>query len=200
MVVALGAAGDVAKTGTPAEGVPLEVRRGFFTETDLGIFTNFGGQDSYSNVTPYLQLGIGYDIGAHFELGFHVGIGSSAQNCYGAKDAKLACVVPTDSKTSLPDNFTVTYFSLTAAYLFEMVERFYIAPKLIGGFTILDPAPVVDANKNPIRFGANVGLAVGLEYATNMDHFSIGADVAFRYIIGPNIPSFQFLPRVKYTF
>ena len=39
-----------------------------------------------------------------------------------------------------------------------------------------------------------------IEYATNMDHFSIGLDVAFRFVIGPNIPSLGFYPRVQYTF
>ena len=29
---------------------------------------------------------------------------------------------------------------------------------------------------------------------------SVGIDVAFRFVIGPNIPSFAFYPRVQYTF
>ena len=33
-----------------------------------------------------------------------------------------------------------------------------------------------------------------------MDHFTIGADVLTRVILGPNILSFAIFPRVKYTF
>jgi len=41
---------------------------------------------------------------------------------------------------------------------------------------------------------------VGVEYATSMDHFSVGADVMSRFILGPNILSFAIYPRIKYTF
>jgi hypothetical protein len=51
-----------------------------------------------------------------------------------------------------------------------------------------------------VRNGFNVGVAASLEYATNMDHFSIGVDVSYRIIIGPNINVFAFFPRVQYTF
>jgi hypothetical protein len=43
-------------------------------------------------------------------------------------------------------------------------------------------------------------VAGSVEYATNMDHFTIGLDVVYRMILGPNIHTLQFFPRVKYTF
>ena len=38
-----------AYAATPAEGVPLQVRRGFFTETDIGGIFTVGGDNGYSN-------------------------------------------------------------------------------------------------------------------------------------------------------
>jgi hypothetical protein len=81
-----------------------------------------------------------------------------------------------------------------------VAERVYVAPKVVGGWTLLDPAPANRADGTGITNAPNVGLAVGVEYATNMDHFTIGFDwVVGRFIIGPNIFSMQFYPRIKYT-
>jgi hypothetical protein len=190
----------VASAATPAEGVPLKVRRGFFTETDLFWgFLTLGGQDGYSNLQVYLQLGIGYDITENLEIGLHVGIGANAANCWGdTRNAKGDCL---SNNTNVSDNFTVTFIDLSFAYLFRVAERVYVAPKIIGGWTLLDPPPALAANGNGINNAPNIGLAVGVEYATNMDHFTIGFDwVIGRFIIGPNIYSMQFFPRIKYTF
>ena len=45
LVLALGLMHGVAVAATPPEGVALEVRRGFFTETDIGGFFTLGGDD-----------------------------------------------------------------------------------------------------------------------------------------------------------
>jgi hypothetical protein len=182
-----------ASAETPSEGVPLKVRRGFFTETDIGGFMTLGGDDGYSNFQVYLQLGIGYDITEHIEVGLHVGIGANAANCYGGEDAKGNCLQS--------DNFTVTNIDVSFAYLFRVAERLYIAPKLKAGWTLLDPPPVARGDGSLISNAPNVGAAIGVEYATNMDHFTIGLDwVFFNIVVGPNIISMQFIPRVKYTF
>lgn len=155
-----------------------------------------GGNDAYSNLQTYLQLGVGYDVSDTIELGLHVGIGSNAANCFAGRDERSGECLETD-------NFTVTFFDATAAYLIALGERFYLTPKLAGGFTLLDPAPVANGSgdaRAPINSGPNVGAGLGLEYATSMDHFSIGIDVLSRYVVGPNIISLQFFPRVKYTF
>ena len=186
-----------ALSATPPEGEPLKVRRGFFTETDVGGFLTLGGDDVYSNLQSYLQLGLGYDIrivdAFGISLGLHVGVGASAANCYSGRPAPGA-------NCPLTENFTLFFIDATVGAIIRMVERFYFVPKLMGGFTLLDPAPVQLANGEPVNKGANVGLALGVEYATNMDHFSIGLDVVARYVIGPSIISLQFYPRVKYTF
>lgn len=192
-----------AWAGEPAEGVALKVRRGFFTETDIGGFMTVGGNNKYSNLQTYLQLGVGFDLSEKVELGVHVGMGANADNCWAGFRANGEDCIETS-------NFTVFMLDATAAYLFEVAPRFYVAPKLVGGYALLDPAPIYDPptgadgrrkpNATPINRGFNAGAGLALEYATSMDHFSIGVDVLYRFIVGPNIHSLQFFPRVKYTF
>jgi len=71
-----------ALAATPPEGVPLEIRRGFFTEADIGAFFTVGGENLYSNAQSYLQLGVGYDLTDKISLGVHFGLGASAANCF----------------------------------------------------------------------------------------------------------------------
>jgi hypothetical protein len=85
--------------------------------------------------------------------------------------------------------------SASGGYLHRVLERLYVGGKILAGWTFLDPEPVTG-----VTGGVNAGVAASVEYATNMDHFSIGLDVAFRFVIGPNIPSLGFYPRVQYTF
>lgn len=181
-----------AFAATPSEGVPLKVRRGFFTETDIGGILTLGGDDGYSNLQVYLQLGLGYQLTINdakglIPIGFHVGIGANAANCWSGKTNSGACAAS--------DNFTMTFLSVTGGYLHRIVERLYLGGKAIVGYTLLDPEPV-----SGVRGGLNIGVAAALEYATNMDHFSVGVDVSYRIIIGPNINVISFFPRVQYTF
>jgi hypothetical protein len=192
LAMTLGLLPALASAETPPQGVALKVRRGFFTETNIGVFFTLGGDNNYSNAQTYLQLGVGYDLSENVELGAHFGLGSNSQNCF-------AGLVTPGGPCSAPDNFTVTFFDLTAAYLFRLAERFYLAPKLAGGYTVLDPSPELDA-QGDVSSGANVGGGLGLEYATNMDHFSIGADALGRLVAGPNIMTVAVFGRVKYTF
>jgi hypothetical protein len=179
---------------TPPEGVEYKPRRGFFTETDVGVFFTLGGENLYSNAQSYLQLGVGYDLTETISLGVHFGLGSSAANCF-------AGYVPDTDICALSDNFTVAFGDMTAAYHVRLSDRLYLTPKLAAGYTRLDPAPV-DMGGEPGRsiHAPNAGVGIGLEYGTMMDHFSVGADFMARYVIGPNIPTFALFPRVKYTF
>ena len=198
----------VASAATPPEGVPLKVRRGFFTETDIGGFLTLGGQDGFSNLQVYLQLGVGYDITENFEIGLHVGIGANAANCWsgfertkgGTGDCVSGATGMGTTTSSVSDNFTVTFIDLSFAYLFRIVERLYIAPKVMGGFTLLDPAPAIGGTGDAITKAGNFGFGASIEYATNMDHFTIGLDITARVIVPSLIFSLQFFPRVKYTF
>ena len=191
-VLVLASAG--ARAATPPEGVPLEVRRGFFTEMDIGVFWTMGGEQTYSNAQTYLQLGVGYDLTERLSLGLHLGLGSSAANCY-------AGFVPDTGDCRMPSNFSVGFGDATVAYNFRIAERLYWAPKLAAGITRLDPAPVErDGRTGGVLVAPNAGVGVGIEYATFMDHFSAGADVLARHVVGTGITTFAVFPRVKFTF
>jgi hypothetical protein len=182
-----------ALAATPPEGVPLEVRRGFFTEADIGMFFTLGGENIYSNAQTYLQLGVGYDLTDKVSLGVHFGLGSSAANCF-------AGYMPGTNVCSMSDNFTVAFADVTAAYMVPLADRLYLMPKVAAGLSRLDPAPVGSGDPGAALTAPNAGLGIGIEYATPMDHFSVGADFMARLLIGPNIPTFALFPRVKYTF
>lgn len=193
LVAALVLSSTAVLGATPPEGVEYKPRRGFFTETDIGVFFTLGGENAYSNAQTYLQLGVGYDVTETLSLGAHFGLGSSAANCFAGYLA--------DSEVcALSDNFTVAFFDVTAAYNVKLSERFYLTPKLAAGWTRLDPAPTGEGDPGRALNAPNAGAGIGLEYHTSMDHFSVGADLLARYIIGPNIPTFAIFPRVKYTF
>ncbi len=185
LILGLGLSGAAA-AATPPRGVPLHVRRGFYTETDIGAFFTLGGNDVYSNPQSYLQLGVGVDLWDRFSLSGHVGFGANAFNCFAGRVGDLCAQT---------DAFTLTFFDVQLAYLHPLGDRFYLTPKVLAGQTLLDPAPV-----SAITQGFNLGAGVGLEYATAMDHFSVGMDVVARYVFRANIPAFSVFPRVKYTF
>ncbi|WNG22092.1 adventurous gliding motility protein CglE [Cystobacter fuscus] len=182
-----------ALSATAPEGVPLEVRRGFFTEADIGVFFTVGGLNRYSNAQTYLQLGVGYDLSDRVSLGLHFGLGASAANCF-------ASYLPGTNVCARSDNFSVVFADVTAGYLVPLATRFYLVPKLAAGLSRLDLAPTGTGDPAAPQTVPNAGVGIGVEYATPLDHFSVGADVMARYLIGPNIPTFAVFPRVKYTF
>lgn len=177
---------------TPPEGVSLEVRRGVFTEADIGGFLTVGGQGGYSNLQSYLQLGVGYQLHAPggsglVPVGLHLGLGPNDQNCWAALNRSGRC--------SKPDSFSMLFIGLSGGYLFQLVDRLYLGPRVLAGVVLLDPVPVSGPAVRP-----TVGGMVSLEYATGLDHFSLGLDVAYRMVIGPWISSIAIFPRVQYTF
>jgi len=190
-----------ASAATPSEGVALKVRRGFFTDVDVGAFFTVLGADGYSNAQPYLQLGAGYNVLENLSVSANFGMGASAANCFATRaDSSDPCTaVVNNKKKEVSDNFTVTFLNVTGAYLIKVAERLYVAPKVSVGYTLLGPAPTYSGNQE-ITSAVNAGAGVGVEYATSMDHFSVGADVMSRFILGPNILSFAIYPRIKYTF
>lgn len=182
-----------AQAETPPEGVPLQVRRGLFAETDIGAFFTLGGENVYSNAQTYVQLGVGYDVSEQLVVGAHLGLGASAANCF-------AGYVPGTQECRLTDNFSLAFVNVTVAWRVRLAERLYLAPLAAVGYTRLDPAPVGEGDPSRALSAPNAGLGVGVEYATSLEHFSVGAELLARYVIGPSIPTFAFFPRVKYTF
>ncbi len=188
-----------ASAATPSEGVALKVRRGFYTDVDVGAFFTVLGADGYSNAQTYLQLGAGYDVLENVSVSANFGIGASAANCFANRpESGDPCTVTVNGKRQeVSDNFTVTFLNVTGAYNLKLADRLYLSPKVTLGYTLLGPSPTDTSGGSS---GVNAGAGVGVEYATSMDHFSVGADVMSRFIVGPNILSFAIYPRIKYTF
>lgn len=181
-----------AAAAVPPEGVPVVARRGFFAQTDLGAFLTLGGDNGYSNLQTYLQLGAGYELelagGAILlPLSLQLAVGSNAQSCWAPRTSTGLCLGSS--------SFTLTFFDLGAGILFRVAERLALGPRLLVGGTLLDPEP-----RAGVRFQLDLGLAASLEYATALDHFAVGVEVSYRLVLGPNISAVAIHPRVQYTF
>ncbi len=195
VVLSLVLAPALAHAATPPEGVPLKVRRGFFTDVGIGGLFTVGGDNGYSNLQTFLQLGAGYQFSFGENEKFavpiqlSVGIGANAANCHAGLTKAGECLQS--------DNFTMTFLGGSAGLLVSLFERFYVGGKLLVGYTLLDPPPQADFNG-----GVHAGIAASVEYATNMDHFTIGLDAGYRMIIGGAnlMHPVHFVLRVKYTF
>jgi hypothetical protein len=131
------AAAPAEPSGSAVQGVPYEVRRGLVAELGVGAFFAVGGAQRISSAQPYLQIGLGYDIGRHVELGVQLGVGFSGGNCFGGLDVDGSC--------AFPDRFTVVFLDVTAAYLVRLTERLYLTPRIAGGYSALDPSPMPSA-------------------------------------------------------
>lgn len=210
LVAAFVLAPMMAEAATPTLGVQTPIRRGFFTETDLGLFFTTGGQgNNPSNAQAYLSLGVGYDVlasGKHFvALGLGFTMGASAGACFGeyttGDDGSTLCVDPAryDLQTNegvLSDNWSATTIEGSVWYGYEVLPRLMVTAKGLAGMGIIEPMAFADT-ENPVPL---VGGGVGLEYATHFDHFSVGIDFATKYFLGPNVMGVAIAPRVKYTF
>lgn len=201
-----------AQAATPLTGVPTQIRRGFYTEMDLGTFFTLGGEGkSPSDPQAYVGLGAGYDIFAtekHFvSLGLGFSMGTSAGGCFGTVDATGACVgtgidPETNKARLLSDNWSLTTFEGTALYGYFVGDRLMLTGRLLGGLGFVQPDAFEKEDASDVLSGPLplVGGGLGLEWATQFDHFSLGLDAAVKLIVGPNVPGISVAPRVKYTF
>lgn len=203
----------VAGAATPSLGVPTPIRRGFFTETDLGVFFTTGGQGANpSNAQAYLNLGVGYDLlssSRHLlAVGLSFSMGASAGACFGerseAEDGPV-CIDPSVNPTAdmiergeglLADTWSATTLEGTLWYGYEVLPRFLVTVRGLGGIALIEPKAFSNAEGTvPL-----IGGGLGVEYATHFDHFSVGLDLAGKYFLGPNVLGVAIAPRVKYTF
>ncbi len=202
MILLMALVPSLAMAATPSEGVPLKVRRGFFTELGIGGLFTVGGADGYSNLQSYLQLGAGYQFSLSDEkiaipVGFTVGIGANAANCHGDKTAAGDCAEP--------DNFTITFLTASGGVLYSVFERFYVGGRALVGYTLIDPPAVSLTDGSRFDKGINLGAAFATEYATEMDHFTVGVDIGYRMVLPVGVQAniihtLHFVVRVKYTF
>lgn len=212
LVAVFALAPALAEAATPTLGVPTPVRRGFFTETDLGVFFTTGGQGANpSNAQAYLSLGVGYDLVSsgknHLAVGLGFSMGASAGACFGALqedgEGGMVCADPAAPSVNveggeglLADNWSATTVEATLWYGYEVLPRLMLTARGLGGVGLIEPKAFSETEGAVPLLGGGVGI----EYATHFDHFSVGLDLAGKYFLGPNVLGVAIAPRVKYTF
>jgi hypothetical protein len=176
-----------------ATGAPEKMRTGLFADTSVGGYLTFGGQGSYSNLSAFLEIGVGYDLTKDLSLALRFQLGPSASNCYAAE----ANSCPAKNT----DTFTISTGDLAVSYRFNVGDRLYVPVRAMGGIALLNPTPDVTlATKGSVLFEPNFGLASGIEWVTPFDHFTLDAEVQWQLILGINASAISFYPTVRYTF
>ncbi len=185
----------------PANGVDPEPRHGAFAEAGLGVFTTLGGSAGLSNAQTYLSMVVGGTVGDHAAIFGGLGIGSVSSNCYAKVTGVGTCTAA--------DSFESAYLELGGSFGGEVAHRLQLSGKIVAGLTQLAPGPLLDVSTNTVpgsALGIHVGLGVTLDYATHLDHFTVGLELMGRYTLayisqsGPSLLSIAILPRVRYVF
>lgn len=190
-----------ARAATPSTGEPQQPRTGLFLDVGLGVTSTLGGQrltdGAFMPSTPsaYLQIGVGYDVLDRLALGLTFGLGATRGRCLGAVTDQGACVESASDRTSMASDFTQAFVGAEISYRQPLGHHLRLSPRLHLGWTFLDPAP-----RDGLNGGFGVGIALGLEWATPLDHFTLGVDIDWRLVVGPNLNTLGLFPRVKYTF
>lgn len=184
-------------------------KRGFYTQSDLGgYFRLFGYTDDataglrakpvyYSNLQPYIGLSVGYDVLDFLAVQASLGTGF------------VANAAPYQNDTESPRDYGMIFTNLALVPSWNFFDRYVLMGKVFGGGTFLTPAPSIDPETGePAPFyGGNVGVGVGLQYATLLTDVIIGIEVNsfFSFIPADGggilfIPGFNFAPVIKYVF
>jgi hypothetical protein len=170
----------------------FEVDRGFFISADIGLVWAFGGAErSISNTQAYVGLNIGYDFSKWFSWQVHAGRGFAASS------------PRSSNQIDRIRDFGWTNV-LTGPVVWILIwERLAIELKAQGGIAIMDPVPL-EAAVDGIALSVvapTVGGGLGLKYMTLLTDMTIGLEVTFNYMIGPNVPALNVAPlAVRYTF
>jgi hypothetical protein len=184
----------------PSVGVDPAPRRGIFAETALGAFATLGGSARVSAVQPYLSLTAGRNLGERSALFFSLGIGASGQSCFDRGQTGCAAA----------DSFGVTFLEMGASAGTQVAPRTTVSAKVLGGVGIFSPGPFAHLDGSvPDRVVApHLGMGVGIDYDTHLDHFSVGIDALTRYSLANKpdnqgraaIASVAVMPRIRYVF
>ena len=208
-------------------GPEFNLRRGFFAESDLGVFLTFGGRNtndpllparSTSNVQPYLGVTLGYDLSHTDSYSFALGLKLAAGYSAGAGRATEAEIDQhgTNPITTRPNDFAVMEVGAAASLAVMMTDRLALTIKVDGGAGIVDPDPTKAACAAPCTGGGKmasepgagkaafapiVGGGLGVEYFTLLNDFSVGLDARFAMVmLGGAIPGLSISIPIKYTF
>lgn len=186
----------------PSNGVPYQLRTGWFAETQVGVFTAFGGSKAASNAQPYLALSIGMDlpkVSKHFSIFLTAALGSNAGSCRQV-DADNLCTqfkLEDGSTAMAPENFNIIPIELGARWGFkDIAERLHPYVGVVAGYSLITPQIFQDAPGG----SAHAGVLGGIQYGTRLNGLTLGVELMVRYAFSPAIPSFAAYPRIAYVF
>jgi hypothetical protein len=198
--VAAGGEMAMAPGAVPDLGVERPGRRGFYAETSLGLFGTVGGSRGISFAQPSLGMAVGHHLGEAAAIFLQLEIGASRASCF---DGTLASCAGADS-------FGATFVELGLQYGWPLLPRLRLAGEVLGGLTVLSPSPLAGAQGGAVPetiSGPHLGLGLGLDYDTHLDHFAVGFDVLGRHSRAGRpgggtfgLTSFAMMPRIKYVF
>jgi hypothetical protein len=184
----------------PSAGVDPAPRRGIFAETALGAFATLGGSRVVSTAQPYLSLTAGHNLGERNALFVSLGIGASGASCFDRGQTGCAAA----------DSFGMTFLEMGASAGTQVGPRTIVSAKVLGGVGIFSPGPFAHLDGSvPDRVVApHLGMGVGIDYDTHLDHFSVGIDALGRYSVANKpdgqgraaVASVAVMPRIRYVF
>jgi hypothetical protein len=219
-------AAPVEKEVAPTEAAKAEalanqqedftIRHGFWTQADLGVFFSFGGKNydpveglkskGFSNIQPYVGVTAGYDIAYSNSYQFALGAKLAAAYSAGAARVTDAAVarVGADASTMSQD-FGIYELGLLAKFGFFLSPRVALNVAIDGGASFVDPDPTKAATEDGAGksvFAPLFGAALGVEYYTLLNDFSIGLDLRFAMamVSGASIPGLSITLPMRYTF
>jgi len=184
----------------PSAGIDPAPRRGTFAETALGAFATLGGSRTISAAQPYLAMAVGHNLGERSALFLSLGIGASGESCFerGASGCAAA------------DSFGATFVEIGASSGTQIAARTLLSAKVVGGVGVFSPGPFahLDGSVPDRVIAPHLGMGVGIDYDTHLDHFSVGVDAVGRYSLATRpdgrgrsgIASVALMPRIRYVF
>lgn len=191
---------------------PIEIKRGFFAEGDLGVFFSLGGRNTnsvnltsrtFSNVQPYVGLTLGYDV-FHTDS-FNLGLGLRFAMGLNGGAGRASVDEPLEEANTKSNDYSVQQAGAAINFGFLVAERLALTFELHGGAGFLTPDPTLpaaEAGAGGSLFAPTFGGAIGLELYTLLNDFSIGILVRSVNMIasGEFIPGLSATIPIKYTF
>lgn len=192
------------------------IRRGFWTQADLGVFFTLGGKNydtlqgltskGISNIQPFVGVTAGYDIAYSDSYQFAIGAKLAAAYSAGAArvtDAALARVA--DDAATMASDFGIYELGLLAKFGFFLSPRVALNLAIDGGASFVDPDPTKAATEDGAGgavFAPLFGAGLGVEYYTLLNDFSVGLDLRFAMamVSGASIPGLSITLPIRYTF
>jgi hypothetical protein len=196
----------------------------FFTigGSDVDPVSQVTSDNSVGNLQPLVAITAGYDV--FHDSKNNLSVGARFAGIFSASSAQVSdeilAVNPPDAVT-VPADVQAIQFGASVDYTYLFLERFGLLVHADGGIALIDPDPDVPATEflqgvvtttdvfgNPGQtpgsqtIGGVFSGALGVEYYTRLDGFSIGFSTAFYGLITSQsfIPGIGLYIPLKYNF